>query len=276
MDSQSAPVVSAAKLPILNPNEFDLWKIRIKQYFLMTDYSLCEVIINGDSVISRVAVDGVAQPVTLDNKDLKQIDVDDLEEMDLRWQMAMLTMRARRYLQKTGRNLGDNRVTTMAFDMSKVECYNCHRKGHFATECRSPKVGGAEPYRRTTLVETSTSNALVSQCDGIGSYDWSYQAKEEPANFALMAIPSLSSSDNEVQYCSTACLEAYKLLHSQYDSQTVEFHKSRLDVLSYQAALESVESRLVVYKQNESIFQENIMLLKNEVEARDNFMLSLK
>nr|GFC32095.1 ribonuclease H-like domain-containing protein [Tanacetum cinerariifolium] len=28
----------------------------------------------------------------LDNEDLKQIDADDLEEMDLKWQMAMLTM----------------------------------------------------------------------------------------------------------------------------------------------------------------------------------------
>nr|GFB10315.1 ribonuclease H-like domain-containing protein [Tanacetum cinerariifolium] len=40
----------------------------------------------------------------LDNEDLKQIDADDLEEMDLKWQMAMLTMRARKFLQKTGRN----------------------------------------------------------------------------------------------------------------------------------------------------------------------------
>nr|GFA54624.1 hypothetical protein [Tanacetum cinerariifolium] len=84
----------------------------------------------------------------LDNEDLKQIDVDDLEKMDLRWQMAMLTMRARRFLQKTGRNLGDNRVTTMGFDMSKVECYNCHKKGHFARECRSPK-----DTRRTSATE---------------------------------------------------------------------------------------------------------------------------
>nr|GEZ58644.1 ribonuclease H-like domain-containing protein [Tanacetum cinerariifolium] len=36
-------VVAAAKLPILNPNEFDLWKMRIEKYFLMTDYSLWEV-----------------------------------------------------------------------------------------------------------------------------------------------------------------------------------------------------------------------------------------
>nr|GEZ91253.1 putative zinc finger, CCHC-type [Tanacetum cinerariifolium] len=41
----------------------------------------------------------------LDNDDLKQIDADDLEEMGLKWQMAMLTMRARRFLQRNGRNL---------------------------------------------------------------------------------------------------------------------------------------------------------------------------
>nr|GEW16628.1 putative reverse transcriptase domain-containing protein [Tanacetum cinerariifolium] len=51
-------VVSAAKLPILNPNEFDLWKMRIKQYFLMTDYSLWEVILNGDSHVPTRLVEG--------------------------------------------------------------------------------------------------------------------------------------------------------------------------------------------------------------------------
>nr|GEU73862.1 ribonuclease H-like domain-containing protein [Tanacetum cinerariifolium] len=94
--------------------------------------------------------------------------------MDLRWQMAMLTMRPRRFLQKTGRNLGANGPTSMMFDMSKVECYNCYKKGHFARECRSPK----DPRK--------------------SCYDWSYQAEEEPANFTLMAFSSNSSSDNEV------------------------------------------------------------------------------
>nr|GEV59923.1 putative ribonuclease H-like domain-containing protein [Tanacetum cinerariifolium] len=180
----------------------------------------------------------------IDNEDLKQIDVDNLEEIDLRWQMAMLTMRARRF------------------------------------QCRSPKDTKrtivTEPQRRHVLVETSTSNALVSHCDRIKSYDWSYQAEEEPANFALMDISSTSSSNNEVQSCSTACSKAYKQLHSQYDSQTDEICKSKIDVLSYQEALESVESRLVVYKQNESIFKDNIVVLKNEVAARDNFISNLK
>nr|GFB05914.1 hypothetical protein [Tanacetum cinerariifolium] len=57
----------------------------------------------------------------LDNDDLKQIDADDLEEMDLKWQMAMLTMRARRFLQKTRRNLRANGTTSIGFDMSKEQ-----------------------------------------------------------------------------------------------------------------------------------------------------------
>nr|GFA55631.1 hypothetical protein [Tanacetum cinerariifolium] len=128
---------------------------------------------NVDSLSNAVIYSFFASQSTspqFDNEDLKQIDVDDLKEMDLRWQMDTLTMRARSFLQKTGINLGANGPTSMGFDMSKVECYNCRRKGYFARECRSPKdprrPGAAEPHRRTVPVETSTSNALVSQCDG--------------------------------------------------------------------------------------------------------------
>nr|GEV55475.1 hypothetical protein [Tanacetum cinerariifolium] len=133
---------------------------------------------NVDSLSNAVIYTFFASQSTsprLDNEDLKQIDVDNLEEMDLRWQIAMLTMRARRFLHKTGQNLGANGPTSMGFDMSKMKCYNYHRKGYFARECRSPKDS-----RRN------------------GSYDWSYQAEEEPANFALMAFSaSSSSSDTE-------------------------------------------------------------------------------
>nr|GEV21778.1 ribonuclease H-like domain-containing protein [Tanacetum cinerariifolium] len=70
-------------------------------------------------------------------------------------------------------------------------------------ECRSSKDTRrnveAKPQRRNVSLETSTSNALVSQCDGVGSYDWSFRAEEEPTNYALMAFTSSSSSssDNE-------------------------------------------------------------------------------
>nr|GFB43495.1 hypothetical protein [Tanacetum cinerariifolium] len=219
----------------------------------------------------------------LDNDDLKQIDVDDLEEMDLKWQMAMLTMRARKFLQKTGRNLGVNGPKSMGFDMAKVECYNCHRKCHFARECRSLKdtrrPAVVDPQRRSVPVEISTSNALVSQCDATGSYDWSYQAEEEPINFVLMAFSSSSSnssSDCEVLTCTKACSKAYSKLQSQYDTLTEQFHKSQFDVMSYQTGLEFVEARLLVYKKNESVLEENIKLLNIEVQLRDTALATLR
>ncbi|GJU03612.1 putative ribonuclease H-like domain-containing protein [Tanacetum coccineum] len=125
----------------------------------------------------------------LDNEDLEQIDADDLEEMDLKWQMAMLTMRAKRFLNKTGMKISSSGSKTIRFNKSKVECYNCHKKDQFTRECRALRENrNREPVRRNVTVETTETNALVTQ-DGLGN-DWSDQAEERPKNFALMAYTS--------------------------------------------------------------------------------------
>ncbi|GJS88911.1 ribonuclease H-like domain-containing protein [Tanacetum coccineum] len=161
---------------------------------------------------------------------------------------------------------------SVGFDKSKVECYNCHKKRHFAKECRAPRnqdYKNKESTRRTVPVEISTSIALVS-CDGLGGYDWSDQAEEGP-NYALMAYSS-SSSDSEVSNnsnCSKSCLKTVETLKSQYDQLHKDFKKSELMVLAYKSGLESVEEKLKVYKANESIYSQDIKVLKFEIECKD-------
>nr|GEW52426.1 hypothetical protein [Tanacetum cinerariifolium] len=289
MDSQSTPVVSAAKLPILNLNKFDLWKMRIEQYLLMIDYSLWEVIINGDSPVPTVVVEGAVQPTAILTAEQK---IARRNKLKARVSAATIVSAVCAQLPVSSHLNIDSLSNAVIFSFFSSQSTNPQIDNEDLKQINvddleeidlrwSPKDNrrtvAAEPQRRHVPVETSTSNALVSQCDGIGSYDWSYHAEEEPANFALTAIPSSSyASNNEVKSCTKACSKAYDELHSQYDKLTIDFRKSQFDVLFYHAALESVEARLVLYKQNESILQENINMLKNKVHARDNVLVTLK
>ncbi|GKA53531.1 hypothetical protein Tco_0746846 [Tanacetum coccineum] len=131
----------------------------------------------------------------LDNKELKQIDTDDLEEMDLKWHVAMLTIRVKRFLKKTGRNLNFNGKETVGFDKTKVECYNCHRR------------------------------------DEIGGYDCSFQAKEGPTDFALMAYLSSGSSSSSSS-------------NTEYDQQRDALKKSNLEIIVKDISIKDLKNHL--------------------------------
>nr|GEW16237.1 hypothetical protein [Tanacetum cinerariifolium] len=103
----------------------------------------------------------------------------------------------------------------------------------------------------------------------------SFQAEEEPTNYALMVFTSSSSSssNNEVASCSKACTKAYATLKSHCDKLTNDLRKSQFDVVSYKTGLESVKTRIVVYQQNETVFEEDIKLLKLDIKLRDNALV---
>ncbi|GJX85554.1 putative ribonuclease H-like domain-containing protein [Tanacetum coccineum] len=139
------------------------------------------------------------------NEDLQQINPDDLKEMDFRWQMAMLTMRTRRFLKKIGRMLTVNGTETIR-----------------------------ESTRRSVPVETTTFNALIS-CDGLGDYDWSDQAEEGLTNFALMTYSSISSNFevSTDSNCSSSCLENVKILKEQNEQLLKDLRTSKLNTIAY-------------------------------------------
>nr|GEV93148.1 hypothetical protein [Tanacetum cinerariifolium] len=228
-------VVATAKLPILNPNEFDLWKMRIEQYFLMINYSLWEVILNGDSPSPTKIVDDAVQivaPTTTEQRLAKKNELKAKETLlmalpdkhqlkfnihkDAKFLMEAIEKRFRVNVALSISAASSKATVSTLLNVDSLSdaviyylfASQCHsprldnedlkqidpddleeidlKRGHFARECRSPSDNrNKDTPRRTVTAEVSTSNDLVSKCDAVGGYDWSFQAEEEPTNYAL-------------------------------------------------------------------------------------------
>nr|GEV09956.1 hypothetical protein [Tanacetum cinerariifolium] len=304
------------RTPTKEPGAFAKKRMRIEQYFLMTDYSLWEVIMNGDSPSPTRIVDGVVQivaPTTAEQRLAKKNELKArgnlLRHFLISINQSSTFTRMIYEAEVKGSSPSSQNTQNIAFvssnntdslnesvtaatsiiaasfkaivstlpnidslsdaviysffdsqsnspqldneDLKQIDPDDLEeidlKRGHFARECRSPRdKRNKDTLRRTVPMEVSTSNDLVSQC-----------------------LTSSSGSDNEVAPYSKACSKAYATLQTYYDNLTVEFRKSQFDVLSYKTGLESVEARLVVYQQNETVFEEDIKLLKLDTLSKN-------
>nr|GEX49121.1 reverse transcriptase domain-containing protein [Tanacetum cinerariifolium] len=103
-------------------------------------------------------------------EDINQIDEDDMEEMDIKWNMSLLSMRADKFWKKTRKKISIQGSDVSWFDKSKVECFNCHKMGHFTRECRAPRNwdrGRRDNYRQGSKAEEHAPKALMA-IDGVG------------------------------------------------------------------------------------------------------------
>ncbi|GKA23231.1 ribonuclease H-like domain-containing protein, partial [Tanacetum coccineum] len=223
---------------------------------------------------------------------LEQIHEDDLEEMDLKWQLALLSMRARNYYQRTGKKITINGSDTARYDKSKVECFNCHKMGHFTREGRGPRNQERSPRkqesrfrnhdnvnrnqdssRRSVNVEKISSKAMVA-IDGAG-FDWRFMTEEEvTTNMALMAFSDFEVYNDKT--CSNTCLKSFEALKTQLYNLRVEFNKSEFNLSTYKRGLASVEEQLVFYKKNEVMFCDQIDVLKRDASFKDSEINALK
>nr|GFA16455.1 ribonuclease H-like domain-containing protein [Tanacetum cinerariifolium] len=150
-------------------------------------------------------------------EDINQVDKDDMEEMDIKWNMVLLSMRADKFWKKTGKKISIQGSDIVGFDKLKVECFNCHKMGYFARECRAPRSqdrGRKYNFRQGSKAEEHAPKALMA-IDGVG-WDWSYMANDEEdhalvadevtsTEFALMANTSAESKVFDNSLCSKDC-----------------------------------------------------------------------
>ncbi|GJV87733.1 hypothetical protein Tco_1531671 [Tanacetum coccineum] len=209
------------------------------------------------------------------------VDEFDLEEMDLKWQVAMIFMRMKKFYKKTRRKLHFDAKEPVGFDKTKVEYFfNCHNTWHFARECR---LKGNQESRRRDAGNTGYKakdngrrpgkqeepKALVT-LDGDG-VDWTGHAEDEQENFALMAY-SNSGSNTKVTSCSKECEESYAKLKKLYDEQREQLGDASIEIQAYTQALKKVEAQLVCHQQNQLVYEEKIRFMKIDLDDKTNVL----
>nr|GEZ04489.1 ribonuclease H-like domain-containing protein [Tanacetum cinerariifolium] len=128
-------------------------------------------------------------------------------------EVAMIFMRIKKFHKRTGRKMQFDTKDPVGFDKTKVECFNCHKMGHFARDCRAK--GNQDSRRRDVRYNGNKardtdripayqddSKALVT-IDGL-DIDWFGHVEEDTKNYAMMAYSNLSS-DNESVFRNKEC-----------------------------------------------------------------------
>ncbi|GJT57208.1 ribonuclease H-like domain-containing protein [Tanacetum coccineum] len=158
---------------------------------------------HSDEIICSFFAQQASMPTTHDDEDLLQIDEDAMEEIDIRWQVAMITARIRKFMRKTGRSIDLKPKNGITFDKSKIECFNCQKLGHFARECRFAKYqenrANGRNKKRIVAIEDSNSKALVAT-DNNEDIDWTKEFDAEPVTYAMMALTGVKQDDWSMEF----------------------------------------------------------------------------
>ncbi|GJY28183.1 ribonuclease H-like domain-containing protein [Tanacetum coccineum] len=185
----------------------------------------------------------------LDHEDLEQIDEYDLEEMDLKWQVAMISMRMKFFYKKTGRKLQFNAKEPVGFDKTKVECYRLPQDRAIARECRSRESRNRRRMH-VNFLEPRMGAKLKRR----------------------MTLKHCSDSDTEVISCSNKCKESYANLKKLYDAQREQLSDASIEIKAYSQGLKKVEAQLVAHQQGQLWYEQKIKFMKIDLDDKTDVL----
>ncbi|GKA54889.1 putative ribonuclease H-like domain-containing protein [Tanacetum coccineum] len=247
---------------------------------------------------SFVAESDPQQQITYE--DFDQIGKMDLEELDIKWQMAMLSVRINRFEKKAGRKMKFNNKDAARFDKGKVKCYKCSELGHFARECTGKQVDSKARYSSFKLQELNKGEETKALLSVDSMVNWSDHEGEDveigaaqvygmiagaeedatgnatgdvaddvstaAAEFALMGISS------QVQTCPFGCEHLYAELKKEFDNVEAQYKECYIQVQAYKSTLQTLEQQKGWYQSNQLALEERIRILNANLENTTNML----
>ncbi|GJS06648.1 putative ribonuclease H-like domain-containing protein [Tanacetum coccineum] len=214
---------------------------------------------HSDEIICSFFAQQASMPTTHDDEDLLQIDEDAMEEIDIRWQVAMITARIRKFMRKTGRPIDLKPKNGITFDK------NNRANGRLGKE--------------VVAIEDSKPKAWW-QTDNNEDIDWTKEFDAEPVTFAMMALTELKVDDWSMEFDSEHVHFGQDGL-GDFDWSNIADDtpvslalmatnsEARSEILGYQMSLESLEVILKTHEKNEYAWGDKYEQMEYDLKIRD-------
>nr|GEU71884.1 ribonuclease H-like domain-containing protein [Tanacetum cinerariifolium] len=263
-----------------------------------------------DVLQSFVADTGPEQQLAYE--DFEQIEKLDLEDMDLKWQMAMLSVRVHKFEQKAGRKIDFDKKESARFNKKKARCYKCQQRVYFARECRAKGGNDKQRYSSFKIKEIRkkeedskaliTVDTLVDWTDHDGESDGVIASKEfgmiagcntkdEIKEGAAKIYNLITGADTEeasttgdagefalmgvtskVHKCPFGCDNKYNELNKQCNELNEQNGKYFIQVQAYKNSLKTLEKQKRFLQRNRLTLEDKIRVLSIKLENTSNLL----